>query len=237
MKVGAVIQARMGSQRFPGKVLKEINGKPLLLYLIERLGKSPVLDVIVVATSNEKRDETIVDFCSMKKIPYFVGSLNNVAKRFRDLLDIFPLDAFVRVSGDSPLLDQHLITRAVEIFFQCSYDMVTNVQERTFPKGQSVEVIKSDFYCAHYPLFADEYDREHVTPYFYRHKERFNIFNMESGKDLDSVQLSIDTPEDFLVVERMMHLMDKPHWEYDLKALLALHAQVFQKEKAINKNA
>lgn len=233
MKIGAVIQARMGSQRFSGKVLKEINGKPLLLYLIERLRKSSGLSVIVIATSDDKSDKPIIDFCTVKGIPYFKGSLKNVAKRFDDLLSIFTFDAFVRINGDSPLLDQRLVTQAVDVFCKSSYDIVTNVQKRTFPKGQSVEVIKSDVYRSHYPLFTDEYDREHVTPYFYRHKERFSIFNIESGKDMGSVQLSIDTPEDFLVMEKMIHLMDKPHWEYDLKELMALYKQAFQREGAI----
>ncbi|KAF0146439.1 MAG: acylneuraminate cytidylyltransferase [Nitrospirae bacterium] len=225
MKIGAVIQARMGSQRFSGKVLKEINGKPLLLYLVERLKKSSVLNVIVIATSDDKSDGPIVDFCIVQGIPYFRGSLKNVAKRFYDLLSVFTVDAFVRINGDSPLMDQRLVSQVVDVFCKSSYDIVTNAQKRTFPKGQSVEVIKSDVYRSHYPLFTDEYDREHVTPYFYRHKERFSIFNIESGLDMGSVQLSVDTPEDFLVVEKMIHLMDKPHWEYDLKALLALHAQ------------
>jgi len=236
-KVGAVIQARMGSQRFPGKVLKEINGKPLLLYLVERLGKSSVLSTIVIATSDDKSDEPVVDLCTNKGIPCFMGSLKNVAKRFSDLLAIFPVDAFVRINGDSPLLDQRLVTQAVDIFCKSSYDIVTNIQERTFPKGQSVELIKSDVYRGHYPLFADEYDQEHVTPYFYRNKGKFNIFNLESGEDWGSVQLSIDTQEDFRIVEKMINLMDKPHWEYDLEGLMDLRGRVLQAEEAINKNA
>ena len=237
MKVSATIQARMGSQRFPGKVLKEINGKPLLLYLVERLQRSPILDEVVIATSDDKSDIPVVDFCTNKGIPCFVGSLKNVAKRFRNLLDVFPVDAFVRISGDSPLLDQRIVTQAVDVFCKSSYDIVTNVKKRSFPKGQSVEVINSDVYIAHYPLFADEFDQEHVTPYFYRNKDKFNIFNLESGADWGSVQLSIDTEEDFRNVEKIINLMDKPHWEYDLEALMTLEAVVLKSPEAINKNA
>lgn len=237
MEVAAFIQARMGSQRFPGKVLKEINGKPLLLYLVERLGKSSVLSKIVIATSDDKSDILVVDFCANKGIPCFVGSLKNVAKRFWDLLADFPVDAFVRINGDSPLLDQRLVTQAVDVFCKSSCDIVTNVQKRSFPKGQSVEVIKSDVYRRHYPLFADEYDQEHVTPYFYRNKEKISIFNLESGKNWGSVQLSIDTQEDFRIVEKMINLMDKPHWEYDLEGLMDVRERVLQAEEAINKNA
>ena len=227
----------MGSQRFPGKVLKEIKGKPLLLYIIESLQQCSSLDELVIATSDDKSDVPVIDFCANEGIPCFVGSLKNVAKRFRDLLDIFPVDAFVRISGDSPLLDQRLVTQAVDVFCKSSYDIVTNVQKRTFPKGQSVEVIKSDVYRLYYPLFTGEYDREHVTPYFYRNNGKFNIFNLESGKDWGSTQLSIDTQEDFRVIERMINIMDKPHWEYSLKALMDLQGQVLQAQEAINKNA
>ena len=227
----------MGSQRFPGKVLKEIKGKPLLIYLVERLQLCPSLDELVIATSDDKSDVPVIDFCANEGIPCFVGSLKNVAKRFRDLLDIFPVDAFVRISGDSPLLDQRLVTQAVDVFCKSSYDIVTNVQKRTFPKGQSVEVIKSDVYRSHYPLLTDEYDREHVTPYFYRSKNKFSIFNLESDKDWGSVQLSVDTQEDFRIVEKMINIMDKPHWEYRLEALMDLQGQVLQAEEALNKNA
>ncbi len=230
MKVGAIIQARMGSRRLPGKVLKEINGKPLLLYLVERLERSPALDAIVIATSNDESDGPVADFCITNGIPCFKGPLKNVARRFLDLLAAFPFDAFVRINGDSPLLDQRLVTQAVDIFRRSSYDIVTNVQKRTFPKGQSVEVIKSDYYRAHYPLFADEHDREHVTPYFYRNNEKVNMLNMESGKNLGSVQLSIDTSEDFRMVEKMIKLMDEPHWEYTVRDLVSLQAQALQKE-------
>lgn len=237
MKVGAIIQARMGSQRFPGKVLKEIKGKPLLLYLVERLQRCSSLDEFVIATSDDQSDGPVVEFCGANGIPCFRGSLKNVAKRFRDLIDLFPVDAFVRISGDSPLLDQGLLTQAVDVYCRSSYDIVTNTQKRTFPKGQSIEIINSNIYRAHYPLFVDAYDREHVTPYFYRNKEKINMLNLESGKDWGSLQLSIDTQKDFRVVEQMIHLMDKPHWEYELEVLVSLQERVLRAEEVADGNA
>jgi len=228
MKIGAFIQARMSSQRFPGKVLKEIKGKPLLLYLVERLQQCSSLDELVIATSDDKSDEPVIDFCASKGISYFIGSLKDVAKRFRDILDAYPVDAFIRINGDSPLLDQRIVAHLIDIFCKFSFDFVTNAQKRTFPKGQSVEVVRRNFFCTHYPLFANEYDREHVTPYFYRNMDVFNFFNLESGKDWGSVQLSIDTPEDFLVIERMIQNMDKHHWKYDLEDLMSLRERTLQ---------
>jgi len=232
MEIGAFIQARMGSERLPGKVLRLIRGKELLLYLVERLYRCPSLNKIVIATSDEEIDRPIVEFCEKRGISFFVGSLRNVAQRFRDLIETHPVDAFVRISGDSPLIDQALVSLAVDVFCHSSYDFVTNVQKRTFPKGQSVEVIRSRTYCTHFPFFADEYDREHVTPYFYRNRDIINIYNLESGKDWGSVQLSVDRPEDFLLIQRMIDLMDKPHWEYDLEGLMKLRGRALKLDEA-----
>jgi len=216
----------MNSQRLPGKVLKEVEGKPLLLYLLERLEKSPVLERIVVATSDGGSDEPIADFCRCREISCFRGSLANVAERFCRLLNHYPGDAFVRISGDSPLLDPRLVTEAVVTLERSTADLVTNVLLRTFPKGQSVEVLRRDVFMRHYPCFAEDHDREHVTPYFYRKSEMFNILNIESGEDWGEVQMSVDTEEDFLMIEKMIGLMDKPHWDYDVRALMGLRGLV-----------
>ncbi|HRR42564.1 MAG TPA: hypothetical protein P5244_15130 [Syntrophales bacterium] len=237
MEVAAIIQARMDSRRFPGKVLKEIKGKPLLSYLRERLEKSPVLNRIVVATSEEDSDKPIADFCRLQGIACFRGSLKNVAERFYRLLDLYPVDAFVRISGDSPLLDHRIVTEAVGLFHKYSSDIVTNVLTRTFPKGQSVEVIRSLFYRQQYPYFLDAHDREHVTPFFYRNHDMFNIVNLESGADWGAVQMSVDTCEDFLFMEKMMGLMDKPHWNYDVNSLMALRRAVLEREGVPVNNA
>ena len=227
MKIGAIIQARMTSQRFPGKVLYEIAGKPVLLYLLERLKYCSSLDSIVVAISSDKMDDPIHLFCQKYKIPCYRGSLGNVAERFISVLDESCFDAFVRVNGDSPLLDQRLVEQGLEIFRNNShFDVVTNVFPRTYPKGQSVEVLKSAVFRAAFPSFQENEDKEHVTTFFYRNNGNFKIINFYSEKNNGHIQLSIDTPQDMNIFERIISSMTRPHWEYNLDDILELYRKV-----------
>jgi spore coat polysaccharide biosynthesis protein SpsF len=237
MYCGAIVQARMSSNRFPGKVLHEISGKPMLLYLIERLRRCPHLDAIVVATSREESDDKIYSFCEDHDIFCYRGSLTDVADRFISIINIYHFDAFIRISGDSPLLDQKLVNKALDIYKNNSCDMVTNVFPRTFPKGQSVEVLSSQVFCDSYQFFQDDADREHVTTHFYKNKEKYNIINFAAEKNIGYSQLSVDTPQDMAVFEKIVSRMKKPHWDYDLDDILddilAIHNLVKLSEKNV----
>ena len=220
MKIGAVVQARMSSKRFPGKVLHRILGKPMLEYLFESLKHCRVLDEMIVATSGEATDDAIRIFCEKYDIHCYRGSLGDVAGRFNGIIDTFKYDGFVRISGDSPLLDYRLVSKAVEIFKTGGYDIVTNVQKRTFPKGQSVEVIRSSTFNTVYPLMTNTLQKEHVTSYFYQNKSQFSIYNFESRKDYGNIQLSIDTKDDMNLIEKLVGSMSKPHWDYTFEELV-----------------
>jgi spore coat polysaccharide biosynthesis protein SpsF len=223
MKIGAIVQARMSSERLPGKILHRILNKPMLQYLLDGLKHCSVLDGLVVATSIEPTDEPIRAFCEAYDIYCFSGALEDVAGRFIGVIDSQEFDAFVRISGDSPLLDYRLVSKAVELFKSGGeYDIVTNTQRRSFPKGQSVEVIKSEKFKAIYPLMKTASEKEHVTTYFYSHQEQFSICNFESGMEYGQIQLSVDTHEDMIKIERLVSSMSKPHWEYSFEDLVKL---------------
>ena len=218
--LGAIVQARMGSTRFPGKVLCEINGKPLLQYLLESLFQCSDIDQVVVATSVESSDDPIVEFCHLLGVECYRGDLESVAGRFVELLESYKFDAFVRISGDSPLLDHRLVSRAASYFKSGEFDLVTNILQRTFPKGQSVEIIDSKVFQAAYPLMSTKNEKEHVTTYFYLHSERFKIHNFESGENFGHVQLSVDTSSDMQRFKTIVNSMDRPHWQYTFKDIL-----------------
>ena len=226
MKIGAIVQARMSSTRLPGKVLHEVAGKPMLLYLLDRMRQTVLLDSVVVATSSDKMDDPVALLCERHGITCYRGSLSNVAERFMNVLDAYPIDAFVRLNGDSPLLDQRLVERGSEIMRSNDLDIVTNVFPRTYPKGQSVEILKSSTFRAAYPYFQQGDDREHVTTYFYRNSEKFRIFNFSSEISNDHIQLSVDTHEDMVIFEKVVSSMTRPHWEYTLDEILKLHGRV-----------
>ena len=223
MKIGAIVQARMSSQRFPGKVLHRIAGKPMLQYLLERLNRSDCLDAIVVATSTNKSDAPIADFCQERGVACYQGSLLNVASRFNEILDLYGFDGFVRISGDSPLLDQRLIERALEIFLQNDFDLVTNVLKRTYPKGQSIELLRRETFQAAYKQMAEDLEFEHVTKYFYKNQNHFKIFNFESGYHYGKIQFSVDTPQDMERVATIVAQMNRPHWAYTLDQILQIY--------------
>ncbi len=211
---GIIVQARMNSKRLPNKILYKVNGKPMIQYLLESLMHCSGIDCIVVATSNETTDDPLALFCQNCGIDYYRGSLNNVGERFVNIIEKYNFDTFVRISGDSPLLDYRLVDKALKIFSSGTYDFVTNVLRRTYPKGQSVEVIDSSVFKKVYPLIKKTSDKEHVTPYFYANHEKFSIYNFESGRHYEHIQLSVDTPNDMIRFKKDVNSLNKPHWEY-----------------------
>lgn len=225
MTLGAIVQARLSSRRLPGKVLCPVADKPLLQYLLERLGRVPSLEGVVVATSREASDDRVAEFCARQGALCHRGDLDDVAQRFLGAAAAFGFDAFVRVSGDSPLLDPRLVVQAVSLFREAGADLVTNVFPRSFPPGQSVEVLAtSALAAAHEFMTADE--REHVTLHFYLHPERVRIHNFSfDDPGARAVRMTVDSPDDLDVARAVVARMTSPHWDYGLPELLSLYRE------------
>jgi spore coat polysaccharide biosynthesis protein SpsF (cytidylyltransferase family) len=178
---------------------------------------------VIVATSTDPSDAPIADFCEEIRTPCFRGSLTNVADRLRQAADVFCLDAFVRLSADSPLLDISIVQRCVERFVLSSCDLATNVFPRSFPRGQSAEVIRTSSLQHAFDMMAEPEDFEHVTRLFYRTPRMFHIENVVSPVSYGSMHLAVDSREDFAAVEAIVGVMDRPHWEYGLDEIAQLH--------------
>lgn len=226
--VTAIVQARMNSRRLPNKVLTEIKGKPMLMYLLDGLRQSRLLSGFIVATSRDPSDDAVEFFCRESGVRCHRGPLEDVAGRFMETLGIHGLGAFVRLSGDSPLMDYRLVDRAVTIYREGCYDLVTNVLKRSFPKGQSVEVVRASTFSRTYPLMKAGDDREHVTKYFYAHSADFQIGSFKSEMDYSGIQLSVDSPADLERIRRIVSIMERPHWEYTFDRLVSMAAEVAQ---------
>ncbi|MGE4538355.1 MAG: NTP transferase domain-containing protein [Desulfovibrio sp.] len=224
--VGIVIQARMNSSRFPGKVLHAIAGKPLLQYLFESLGHCREADMLAVATSDRDTDDPVAAFCREHGVPCHRGSLEDVAGRMLGAAERFGLTAFARVCGDSPLLDHRLADRMLAAFRAGDLDLATNVGMRTFPVGQSVEVLDTAAFAKACRRMRTAAQREHVTRIFYETPGDARIRNIESEGDYGTVRLCVDTREDMARVAAMVRAMRRPHWDYDYRALAALAAAV-----------
>jgi spore coat polysaccharide biosynthesis protein SpsF (cytidylyltransferase family) len=216
----AIIQARLGSKRLPGKVLMEIQGKPLLRYLIERL--RGVYPVVACPLADAPRImATVGNICRVVGV---AGDENNVHERFKEVINMVDRggDRFVRICADSPLIDPEVIK------YVASHDdhtVVTNTQPRSWPAGQCVECfymlnfLKSPNYhrFGKQPPMTDE-DREHVTPWYYRNNPFLNVTNPDG--DFSHVNMCVDTQEDFDRTAAVISKMTRPHWEYGWRELV-----------------
>ena len=223
MKLVAIVQARMSSRRYPSKALAPVDGKPLIAFLLERIERAKSKCSVVVATSDEATDDPIAALCRDRSVTCWRGPLNRVAERFLQVLRAFQPDAFVRISGDSPLLDPALIDRAIALFRKLSPDLVTNVFPRSFPVGQTVEVVDSQAFRSAYSRIRDDNDQEHVTTVFYNFPNAFSIHNFRADFDAKGVHLAVDRPEDLQTVNTIVEIMDRPHWEYGVEELVNLY--------------
>ena len=188
-----IIQARLSSKRLPKKVLLKVNDKPLLKYLIERLNRSKYKNRIIVATTLNKLDNSIEKFCKNEKVNCFRGNLTNVTKRYSNLIKEYNLKSFVRICADSPLIDPKIIDKAIELFKNKNdYDLVTNKFPRSYPVGQTVEVIKAETYLDSLSLIKTESEKEHVTLHMYNNANKFKIKNFKNKFNMSRKILSID---------------------------------------------
>lgn len=202
--ITAIIQARMSSQRLPGKVLRPICGVPMLLFQHDRVKQADMVDNIVIATSMDRSDDPIREMCHDNRIMVFSGSLTDVLDRFYWLGQLLQPHHIVRLTGDCPLIDPEIIDRTVQHHVMGGYDYTRATTHCGWPDGYDTEVFTLQALCRAWKEVQTGYDREHVTPYFYNHPEIFRIGEYRNDHDQSSVKLSVDTEEDFQRVERLL---------------------------------
>ncbi|RCW77359.1 cytidylyltransferase domain-containing protein [Saliterribacillus persicus] len=242
MKVVAIIQARMGSTRLPGKVLKKVLDKPLLEYQIERVKRSKLIDEIVIATTTNEADELIIDFCERLSISYYRGSENDVLSRYYEAANIHKADVVVRLTSDCPVIDPVVIDTNIQYYLdnQTDFDYVSNTHKRTFPRGFDTEVFSFDALEAAFKKAELASEKEHVTPYIYQNPSQFRIGHVFGEDDHSDLRLTVDTKEDFLLIEKIIDVLYKnnPNFTYDdiVKLLnenkdwLKINAEIKQKK-------
>lgn len=197
MRIVAIIQARLSSRRLPGKVLAPLAGKPLLAHLVDRMCGVRGLDGLVLATSQHSSDDPLAAWATDYRLNCWRGPLDDVLGRVRDAAKAQGAEAIVRLCGDSPLMCHEVVEQAVALFRDLDVDLVTNVMPRSFPKGQSVEVVSMAALRRIDDLSTRPEQREHVTGYFYTHPHEFKIHNFSYGEPRGDLQLSVDDSIDF----------------------------------------
>ncbi|MDV2582909.1 glycosyltransferase family protein [Alkalibacillus haloalkaliphilus] len=223
MKIVAIIQARMGSTRLPGKVLKPVLNKPLLAYQIDQLKHSELIDQLVIATTTASRDDAIIEFCKSHGVPYDRGSEADVLKRYEETARKFNADVVVRLTSDCPLIDSTVIDSVIGHFLtNRAYDYVSNTIKRTFPRGMDTEVFTYDLLKEAEQNATLKREREHVTTYMTNPKNKYNIGQYLAEQDRSDLRLTVDTIEDFQLVEKVIKSLARQNDYFALTDIIQL---------------
>jgi spore coat polysaccharide biosynthesis protein SpsF len=201
MKIGAIIQAREGSTRLPGKALIDICGKPALQRVIERVKAAKMIDTVIVATTTNARDDVIVELCERIRCDYFRGSEEDVLSRVLGAMRQYDLDVNVEITADCPLIDPAHADHLIGLFLQGGYDYVSNVLERTFPRGYDTQVFSREALERVNKEVDNPVDRQHVSSWMYLNpKGRLNYKRLNwpapPGQNRPDIEVTLDTPED-----------------------------------------
>jgi spore coat polysaccharide biosynthesis protein SpsF len=212
-KIIAIIQARMGSTRLPGKCMKRIMGKSLLYYQINQVKKVKLIDSIVVATTNNSKDNVISNFCKKEKVNCFRGSEKNVLKRYFDAATFFKANIIIRLTSDCPLIDPEIIKKTIEKFLSNKYDYVSTtcpVHDATYTDGMDVEIFNYFNLLKAYKLCNNKVEKEHVTTFFWKRPKQFRLFRLDLDKSYRNYRLTVDYIEDFILIKKIfLHFLKK----------------------------
>jgi glutamate-1-semialdehyde 2,1-aminomutase len=237
MKTVAIIQARMGSTRFPNKVMRPIFGVPMVELLFKRLAKSNELDQIVLATSIDERNTPLVDH--VEKLGYICvrGSEEDVLDRYLKAARQVNADIIIRITGDCPLVDPVLVDDAINKFNALSVDYLSNISPATYPDGLDIEVFTFAALERAALETNDKYDHEHVTPYL-RRDGLFKTANFSNNEDLSELRWTVDEPADFKVINNVFRYFE-PDIHFKWESVLNLQRkepQIFEANLTINRN-
>jgi len=215
MKIVAIIQARCGSSRLPGKVLMDIAGYPMFSRVVQRARQAQTLTEVVLATSTARRDEPLVSLAAGLDIRCFRGSECDVLDRFVGAARAFNADIVVRLTADCPLLDGAVIDRVVSAFQETALmDYASNTLNRTYPHGLDVEVVAVEALVRAHKEAQLPYEREHVTPYIYNHPELFSLRNVTHIPDLSAYRITVDEAADLTVVQKIYQHFDERNFTF-----------------------
>jgi spore coat polysaccharide biosynthesis protein SpsF len=212
----------MTSTRLPGKVMKNVLGKPLLGYLIERLERSKRVDRVVVATTTNSEDDVIATMASQKGFLVFRGSEHNVLDRFYMAATASQADHILRITADCPLIDPDLVDELIEFYFRGGFDYATNCDPPTLPDGLDAEVFSFEALRTAHRAAVLPSELEHVTPYLRKHSEWFSIGRWKYAEDLSQLRWTVDEPEDFLLIGHILKALYPAKPDFRTEDILTL---------------
>lgn len=220
-----IIQARMGSSRLPGKVLMKVDDKPLLKFMIDRVRKSKLVDKIIIATTEDPKDDPIAMFCKENSIDFYRGSENDVLDRFYQAAKLYNPETVIRLTADCPLVDPEFIDKTIELYNNNNVDYAANTvppEKKKYPDGSDVEVFKFSALKRAWEESTDPKDREHVTFYFWKHGKNFTTAMLDNEYNWGKYRITIDYKEDFIVVEKIIQQLKKQGKEGSTSEIIEL---------------
>jgi len=208
MKIVGIIQARMGSTRLPGKVMRDLCGQTVLAHVVRRVAAARNVARTVVATTTLERDDVVAAEARRLGAGVFRGSEEDVLSRYYEAARAERADVVVRVTGDCPLVDPELIAAMADRFLALqNLDYLSNALTRTYPRGFDTEVFSMKALEGAWREATTPAEREHVTPFMYRHPERFRLENFAAVHDRSRYRLTLDTPADWEVIEKLVRAL------------------------------
>jgi spore coat polysaccharide biosynthesis protein SpsF (cytidylyltransferase family) len=238
--IAAVIQARLGSSRLPGKTLMIIKGETLLGHLIKRIKVSKYVTDIIISTTTNKIDDAIVEFARERNVRVYRGSEEDVLDRFYKTAMEYRLGTIVRVTPDCPMLDPSVMDRVISKYLSGDYDYVSNTIKPTYPDGFDTEIFSFQALERAWREAKLYSEREHVTPYIVKNPKLFRLYNVEKdGEDLSWMRFTVDTPEDYEFISKIFEkLYDTKDIFYmdDILEILRENPELCSINKGISRN-
>jgi spore coat polysaccharide biosynthesis protein SpsF len=202
-KIGVIVQARMTSTRLPGKVLKELDKSETVLdVLIKRLKLSKLTDIIIIATTPDKKNQLIIENAESHNVSWFVGDEENVLERYYLAAKEYKLDTIIRITSDCPFNDPKILDEMINFFSNNDYDYIKNVDENLdYIRGFEIEIFTFEVLERVFKLAELKSEKEHVTYYIYTHPEQFKIlkYEYEILNKYNDLRLTIDEIEDLRI--------------------------------------
>jgi spore coat polysaccharide biosynthesis protein SpsF (cytidylyltransferase family) len=222
VKTVAIIQARMGSTRLPGKVMADVAGKPLLRHVIDRVGAIQGVDQVILATPSSEYERPLIQLAKDCAIEIFAGSEDDVLDRYYQAALTYSADAIVRITADCPFLDPVVSSLVVKRFVQGAYDYVSNIHPPSFPDGLDTEVFSVVALERAWREGVLASEREHVTPYIWKNPGKFRVFNVAHDRDLSSLRWTVDEPADLEFVRAVYSYLSKKTSVFGMQEVLSL---------------
>ena len=221
--IAGIVAARMESTRLPGKSLFEICNKTILQIMVDRMNHSKKLDKIIIATSVNKKDNLIENFCTENNIECYRGSEENLVSRYKQISDLTGADIIAKFGADCPLIDPIVIDEVVDFYLSNDYDYVSNYgpPPKTYPEGSTLDVYSAKILNEAFNEAVKPSELEHISPFICSRPERYKLHRIDYKEDISNYRFSLDYQEDFVVIRSIFEALYSKNPYFTLEDIIS----------------